>query len=81
MSDEKPGFTMGQSDLGVKCPECNCADMRVYRTIRHQDRIVRVRVCRHCVMGENFHLTPRDRVFVGETDDLERDGDALFHEN
>lgn len=48
MSDEKPGFTMGQSDLGVKCPECNCADMRVYRTIRHQDRIVRVRVCRHC---------------------------------
>ena len=48
MNEPKAGFTMGQPEHGVKCPECNCADMRVYRTIRHQDRIVRVRVCRHC---------------------------------
>lgn len=47
-SNNPPSFRMGQPDNGIKCPVCHCHDMRCYRTIRNQDKIVRIRVCRHC---------------------------------
>lgn len=37
--DERPG---------LRCPNCNCADLRVYYTRQSTDRILRVRICRYC---------------------------------
>ena len=34
--------------LGLVCPKCGCADMRVLNTRYVADRIVRYRQCRHC---------------------------------
>jgi len=33
---------------GVKCPKCQCRDLRVYGTRREGARIKRYRECRHC---------------------------------
>jgi len=36
---------------GVKCPECNCADLPVYGTRREGNRVKRYRRCRACGHG------------------------------
>lgn len=42
--DGKPG-----EDVGLRCPNCNCRDLRVdYTRRRSHNRIIRRRVCRHC---------------------------------
>lgn len=33
---------------GVKCPDCQCADLPVYGTLRMGNRIKRYRACRNC---------------------------------
>ena len=34
--------------VGIKCPRCGCADLRVGRTQRMIGRLKRYRYCRHC---------------------------------
>lgn len=34
--------------MGLTCPRCGCADLRVRNTRHSQSRIVRYRECRHC---------------------------------
>lgn len=47
--------------LGICCPKCGCADLRVTRTMRVRRGIRRYRTCRHCGwrMVSNEKL-PRD---------------------
>jgi len=34
--------------IGLTCPRCGCADLRVLNTRSSHGRIVRYRQCRHC---------------------------------
>ena len=34
--------------IGIKCPRCGCADLRVGRTQRMIGKLKRYRYCRHC---------------------------------
>jgi len=34
--------------IGLVCPRCGCADLRVLNTRHTMGRIVRYRLCRHC---------------------------------
>jgi len=34
--------------VGIVCPRCGCADLRVLNTRHAMGRIIRYRLCRHC---------------------------------
>jgi len=34
--------------LGLTCPKCGCADLRVLNTRQSMGRVIRYRQCRHC---------------------------------
>jgi len=39
----------GNGNAGLRCPRCNCADLRVTKTMPLPgNRIRRYRTCRHC---------------------------------
>lgn len=42
---------------GMRCPVCDCCDLRAWATRRRAERIVRVRVCRNC--GERVTTVER----------------------
>jgi transcriptional regulator NrdR family protein len=34
--------------VGIVCSHCKCRHLPVYKTINHDNKIVRYRKCRHC---------------------------------
>lgn len=50
MAVDAPRKTWPPKDrpVGLVCPRCNCADLRVLNTRSSMGRIVRYRQCRHC---------------------------------
>lgn len=47
MTDRRT-FQLPGSTRGVRCSHCNCGDLRVYMTRKENNRVRRVRICRHC---------------------------------
>jgi hypothetical protein len=45
---ERKSWPPKGSPIGLICPRCSCADLRVRNTRYSMGRIVRYRQCRHC---------------------------------
>ena len=45
---ERKTWPSKDRSIGLTCPRCGCADLRVLNTRHSLGRIVRYRLCRHC---------------------------------